>query len=399
MSQRASTAVHGTWNPRFAPVVDEFRQNFARRGEIGACLTVYHDGTPVVDVWAGHADPGRTRPWERDTPVCVFSATKGVTALCAHLLADRGELDFDAPVARYWPEFAAAGKERISVRSVLAHQAGLAATPRPVTLEDVCDWERMTTMLAAMRPWWEPGTLSCYHANTFGWLVGEVIRRISGLPVSEFVQRELAGPLGLDFFIGLPPAERTRAAELDEEHPAVADMQRTENIPDVVAAMLAGPWGLPYASRPAWQAAEIPAVNGHGTARSLARVYAALACDGEVDGIRILSGRPAVDRCREGQGRMHDLFINMAAPDFPMEWGLGYTLNIGGHYGPNRRAFGFTGYGGSFGFADPEARLSMAYATNLLRWPADSLQGDPRTRTLVDTTYGCLSSLSKTLPG
>ncbi|MQA09070.1 MAG: serine hydrolase [Pseudonocardiaceae bacterium] len=384
--------VYGTWDRQFEPVLDAFRDNFAQRGEVGASIAVYHDGLPVVDGWAGHADKARTREWQAETLICVFSATKGVTSLCAHLLADRGELDLDAPVARYWPEFAAEDKDTIPVRYLLSHQAGLAATPRPVELEDVCDWERMTTMLAAMKPWWEPGTMSCYHANTFGWLVGEVVRRVSGMSVGEFVRRELAGPLGLDFFIGLPAAQRARLAEVDEEYPAVAEMRQIARIPDVVAAMLAGPWGLPWASMPEWQAAELPAVNGHGTARSLARMYAALACEGELDGVRLLSGRAAVERCREGQGQLHDLFVNMAAPDFPCEWGLGYTLNIGGHYGPNPRAFGFTGYGGSFAFADPEHRLSISYVTNLLRWPADPLEGDPRTRSLVDATYGCLRS-------
>ncbi|TCP55269.1 CubicO group peptidase (beta-lactamase class C family) [Tamaricihabitans halophyticus] len=383
---------NGGWRSEYEPVVEVFRDNFDRHGEIGAGFAVYQDGEPVVDVWAGHRDPAGSTPWSADTLCCVFSATKGVTALAAHLLADRGELDLDAPVTRYWPEFAAGGKERIPVRYLLSHQAGLAATPRPVTLEDVCDWDVMTTMLAEMSPWWRPGELSCYHANTFGWLVGEVIRRISGASVGEFVRRELTEPLGLDFHIGLGAAERDRLAGLEEVYPAVAAMRAAEGLPEVVAAMLAGPWGLPYALDARWQAAQLPAVNGHGTAHGLARMYAALAGDGHLDGVRVLSGADAIERCRAGQGTLHDLFINLAAPDFPNEWGPGYTRNNGGHYGPNPDAFGFTGYGGSFGFADPEHRLAIGYVTNRLSWPADPLAGDPRTRGLVDATYACLAS-------
>ncbi|MFE0515909.1 serine hydrolase domain-containing protein, partial [Streptomyces sp. NPDC058964] len=199
--------VHGHCDARFTAVRQAFEENFRDRGELGAAVAVTVDGEPVVDLWGGWADAARTRPWERDTLVNVWSTTKGVTALCAHILADRGLLDLDAPVAAYWPEFAAAGKEKVLVRHLLSHRAGLAGLREPHSLEQLYDWELTTARLAATEPWWEPGTCSGYHAFTYGHLVGEVVRRVSGLLPGAFLEREVTGPLGADFTIGLPAKE------------------------------------------------------------------------------------------------------------------------------------------------------------------------------------------------
>ncbi|HEY5153157.1 MAG TPA: serine hydrolase domain-containing protein, partial [Acidimicrobiales bacterium] len=204
--------IHGTWDERFVGVRDALAQNFEDAGDVGASAAVMVDGELVVDIWGGHTDEGRTTPWERDTITNVWSTTKTMTALCALVLADRGELDVDAPVARYWPEFAANGKEGVLVRHLLGHTAGLPGWDEPMTDADLCDWEKATSTLAAQAPWWEPGTASGYHAITQGFLVGEVVRRVSGQSLGTFFAKELAGPLGADFHIGLPPEHDHRVS-------------------------------------------------------------------------------------------------------------------------------------------------------------------------------------------
>src|SRR5256885_15811028 len=208
------TTIHGEVAAGFEPVREAFAANFARHGDIGAAVCVYRDGRPVVDLWGGVADPDAGRPWERDTLQLVYSATKGATATAAHLLAQRGELDLDAPVAEYWPEFAANGKARIPGRWLLSHRAGVAALDRPVPLADMLAWHPMAAALAAQRPLWTPRTAHGYHGRTFGWLVGEVIRRVSGRTPGRFFAEEIAGPLGLDFYMGLPSGERARVSRM-----------------------------------------------------------------------------------------------------------------------------------------------------------------------------------------
>lgn len=287
-------AVDGHCDPRFTAVRTAFEENFRDHGELGAAVTVTVGGETLVDLWGGWADAARTRPWERDTLVNVWSTTKGPMALCAHILADRGLLDLDAPVATYWPEFAAAGKENILVRHLLSHRAGLAGLREPHSLAQLYDWELTTERLAAMEPWWEPGTRSGYHAITYGFLVGEVVRRVSGLLPSAFLEREVTGPLGIDFTIGLPEKEAGRAAEL--LHPPVASASEQAAIfsqlaPAAIAALTNPVAGAAEANTPEWRAAEIPAANGHGTARAIAALYGVFAGRGTHDGHRVLSPR------------------------------------------------------------------------------------------------------------
>ncbi|GCB52372.1 serine hydrolase domain-containing protein [Streptomyces sp. NL15-2K] len=388
MSQHVP-AVHGHCDERFTAVRTAFEENFRDRGELGAAVTVTVDGETVTDLWGGWADPARTRPWERDTLVNVWSTSKGPVALCAHILADRGLLDFDAPVAAYWPEFAAAGKEKVLVRHLLSHRSGLAGLREGHTLAQLCDWELTTKRLAATEPWWEPGTRSGYHALTYGFLVGEVVRRVSGLLPGAFLEREVTGPLGIDFRIGLPEQEAGRAAEL--VHPPAASSSEQAAIfaqlaPAALAALGNPAVGAAQANTPEWRAAEIPAANGHGTARAVAALYGIFAGQGSYDGHRVLTPE-AAERVREGQGSCRDLVLG-AGFEGETEVGLGLWLSgPNNSYGPNPRAFGHDGFGGSCGLADPEAGVSMGYVMNRM---GPHIADDPRKMALVDALYGVL---------
>jgi CubicO group peptidase (beta-lactamase class C family) len=388
MSER-EPEVHGHCDSRFTAVRTVFEENFRDRGELGAAVAVTVDGVTVVDLWGGWADPARTRPWERDTLVNVWSTTKGPVALCAHILADRGLLDLDAPVATYWPEFAAAGKEKVLVRHLLSHRAGLTGPREPHSFADLCDWELTTARLAATEPWWEPGTRSGYHALTYGHLVGEVVRRISGLRPGAFLKREVTGPLGVDFTIGLPEREAGRAATLVHAPAAPASEQAavfSQLTPAALAALTNPAVGAKEANTPAWRAAEIPAANGHGTARAVAALYGVLAGRGTYGGHRVLSAE-AAERVREGQGACRDLVLG-AGFDGETEAGLGLWLSgPHGSYGPNPRAFGHDGFGGSCGLADPEAGLSLGYVMNRM---GSRIADDPRKMALVEAVYSAL---------
>ncbi|WP_406213248.1 serine hydrolase domain-containing protein [Streptomyces canus] len=381
--------VHGHCDARFTAVRTAFEENFRDRAELGAAVSVMVGGETVVDLWGGWADAARTRPWERDTLVNVWSTTKGPTALCAHILADRGLLDFDAPVAAYWPEFAAGGKEKVLVRHLLSHRAGLAGLREPHSLAELFDWELTTERLAAMEPWWEPGTVSGYHAFTYGFLVGEVVRRVSGLLPGAFLEREVTGPLGIDFTIGLPEKEAGRAAEL--VHPPAASASEQAAIfaqlaPAAIAALANPVVGAGEANTPGWRAAEIPAANGHGTARAVTALYGIFAGRGAHDGHRVLSPE-AAERVRESQGRCRDLVLG-AGLGSETELGLGLWLSgPNGSYGPNPRAFGHDGFGGSCGLADPEAGVSLGYVMNRM---GPHIADDPRKMALIDALYSVL---------
>ncbi|RJO78478.1 class A beta-lactamase-related serine hydrolase [Nocardia panacis] len=377
----------------FEAVREAFAANFAEQGDVGAAVAVYRDGRPVVDLWGGLADPRTGRPWQRDTLQLVYSVTKGVLATLAHLLAQRGELDLDAPVARYWPEFAAAGKGEIPVRWLLTHQAGLAAIDTPVPLADALTWQPMVDALAAQTPNWTPGTAHGYHGRTFGWLVGEVLRRVTGRTVGELLALEIAEPLAADFHIGLPESERSRVSRLvfgpEVDFTAIPDAQIPDGLRDLVAALrdpnslsnrafaVTDPDKVDF-NDPAVQAAEIPSSNGIGTARGLARIYAALI--GEVDGVRLFTPETRTAATAE-QVSGTDLVIQL-----PGRVATGYmlpteTIPFGG---PS--AFGHPGRGGSLAFADPETGIAFAYVTNYI------LEGAPdlRARNLCTAVWDSL---------
>jgi CubicO group peptidase (beta-lactamase class C family) len=375
--------VHGWVARGFDAVRDAFVVNFEHHADVGAACCVYRDGRPVVDLWSGFADLSGGRWWEEDTIQIVFSATKGVTAACVHLLVERRELDLDEPVATYWPEFAARGKERIPLRWVLCHKAGLAALDADLTLEQVLAWDPVVAAIAAQAPNWEPGTAHGYHVRSFGWILGEVVRRVTGRSLGRFLAREIAGPLGLDFFVGMPRSELRRCARVippGDDMPSIAALLG----PDALTTRaMTGPAGL-FAydetwNRPEMLAAEMPSSNGVGNARALARFYAALVS--EVDGIRLLAPE-TVDAARAVQAEGPDRVVF-----FSSRYGLGFMLQpmLAPTAGP--ASFGHPGAGGSLGFADPEARLGFGYVTTRMRFdPA----GDERTKGLVAAVYRSL---------
>lgn len=377
--------IHGTCAPRFAGVRDAFAADLASGREVGASFAATLHGEPVVDLWAGHVDAARTRPWQRDTIANVFSTTKAMTALCAHMLVDRGQLDLDAPVARWWPEFAAHGKAAITPRHILSHTAGLAAVRTRLDEAAFYDWTAMTAALADETPWWEPGTANGYHALTYGFLVGELVRRIDGRTPGAFLREEVTRPLEADFHIGLPAREDHRVAEMIPATAAESTAAgATPPAPDsLLAAVMGNPPLRPeVANTPAWRRAEIPAANGHGNARSVARIMGALACGGALNGVRLLS-RAAIERAIEEQIYAPDLVLG-----FPIRWGLGFMLNSPTlPLSPNPRTFGHGGWGGSLGFADLDAGASWAYVMNKM---TPGTAGDPRAFPLIQAFYAAL---------
>jgi CubicO group peptidase (beta-lactamase class C family) len=377
--------IHGICLPGYERVRDTFGEGFRSHNEIGAAVAVLVDGEAVVDLWAGHADPARTRPWTRDTIVPLYSVTKGMTALCAHRLVERGLVDLDAPVARYWPAFAAAGKAAIPVRWLLSHRAGLPAIRTPLPPATLYDWTAMCAALAAEAPCVPPGTLA-YHPVTYGWLVGEVVRRVDGRSLGRFFRDEIAEPLGADLHIGLGPAEEKRAADITDLEPPPEFVAAFAAAPagelPLVALAFMNPMGTGTHNAPAHRRAELPAINGHGTALALARIYGALARGGELDGVRLLA--PAsIERARSEQAAGIDPLLGAS-----LRIGLGFWLSQPGvpefAMGPNEGAFGHPGAGGSLGFADPTARIGFGYVTNRM---GNDLAIDPRPRALIDALY------------
>jgi len=370
--------VQGHCDERFAPIRDLFEESFARGEELGAAIAFCLDGRMVVDLWGGHRDPARTRPWTADTLVNTYSTTKGMTAICAHRLVERGLLDLDAPVARYWPEFAAKGKGDIPVHWLLSHRAGLPAVRRTLAPEAIYDWSAMASALAEEEPWWEPGTRHGYHALTFGHLVGEVIRRVSGRSVGAFFRDEVAGPLGADFHIGVAAEDEPRVSDLQGSLAPPSDAPGLRDLPGPLGQFLrdmtdpttmAGaafnnpPGRADRVNTRAWRAAEIPAANGHGTAAALARIYGALARGGALGGVRVLEPE-TIDRARTEQAFGPDAVLG----GLPMRFGLGFMLRQDFMpISPNAGAFGHPGAGGSIGMADPEAKVGFGYVTNKMK--------------------------------
>jgi CubicO group peptidase (beta-lactamase class C family) len=345
------TPLGGTCSARFEPLRELFVSKLESREDLGASVALNIDGEMVVDLWGGWADETRTVPWSENTITNVFSTTKAMTSLAALGLVARGELDLDATVARYWPEFATNGKEGIKVRHLLSHTSGVSGWEQPITLDDLYDWEKSTALLAAQAPWWEPGTTSGYHVLTYGHLIGEVIRCITGQRLGEFFAAHIAGPLGADFHIGLSPSEFHRVANVVPP-PVPSDPPQFD--PNSVAFKT---WTNPLMTpettwTEGWRRADIGAGNGHGNARSLARLQSAVACGGIVDGVRLLSPK-TIDRIFEVQFNGIDLVIGM-----PVKWGLGYGLL------PEGRVCCFGGTGGSLVIADVDRRITFAYVMN-----------------------------------
>lgn len=338
--------------------LDAFVANFTDDEETGAATCVVRDGKTVVDLWGGYADVARDQPWSVGTTVCMMSVAKGFAVTCLHMLADRGLVDYDQPVREIWPEFGAAGKADVAVRHLLDHRAGLPAIKPAWPELSIYDAPAMTRALAASPPLWEPGTRAGYHVLTLGFLVGELVRRIDGRTIGNFLRDEIAGPLGLDYAIGLAPARLDEPAEYQR---VITGTIFDESIapPDTLntRAWDQMPKSETFNSHD-WRRAEIPGANGHGTARAVGRFYGALARGGEIDGVRLLSS-DGLARATELQWAETDIVLGR-----PYRMSLGYLLNNDFIYmGPSPRAFGHHGVGGSIGFADPDARVGFCYAT------------------------------------
>lgn len=377
----ADGMVQGFTDDRFAGVRKQFEKNLSDGTDIGASFCVTRDGETLVDLWGGFADPEKTRPWEKDTIVNVYSTTKTITALVALYLADKGLIDFDAPVAEYWPEFAANGKEKVKVSHLMSHSAGLPGWAEPVDKDILYDWDRATSLLAAQAPMWEPGTASGYHALSQGYLVGEVIRRVDGRSVGTVFKEDFAEPLGLDFHIGLPASEDHRVADLTPPPGVRGGLTYDNEIKR--AAFAHPPIEVSETRTRAWRGAEIPAAGGTGNARSVALAQTILANGGVAGGKRFLS-EAGCRKALECQVEGTDLVLDM-----PVRFGMGFGLS--GPMSPalHPEAMFWGGYGGSLVLIDMAARTTIAYAMNRME---GTTTGDMRAITLAAETWQALAA-------
>ena len=388
----SSTPIGGYCAPEFASVRGQFERNFAERGEVGAAVAAWVDGQLVVNLWGGWRDGARQKHWHEDTLASVFSGSKGLTSTCLHLLAERGVVDLDKPVATYWPEFAQAGKADITLATVLAHRSGVIGPRQRMSPEDALDWDLVCSNLAAAEPWWEPGTAQGYHMVTFGFIVGEVVRRVTGLTLGQTLRAEIADPLWADVHIGLSDADQDRCAEMINK-PHIRDVLAAGGAPEHPRGLDEHPMaGLAVtmgfipddevgsADLKRWRAAEFPGTNAHVSALGMATFYNAMAQEK-------LLGRELMDLCRRSQGG-YDTDVVLGPRVADHGWGLGYMLNQRGVAGPNRKIFGHGGSGGSYAFVDLEHRIGYAYVMNY--FDATKCNADPRTLALSNEIYAAL---------
>jgi CubicO group peptidase (beta-lactamase class C family) len=377
------THLRGTHDARFDTVRAALEQNVTSGAELGASLVLDIDGDVVIDLWGGFRDAGRTIAWDEHTITNVWSTTKTVTSLAALMLVDRGELDVHAPVAKYWPEFAVNGKQDVEVRHLLSHTSGVSGLEQPASVEDLYDWEKTTARLAAQAPWWTPGTASGYHATNYGHLIGEVIRRVSGKPLKQFVAEEIAGPLGADFQIGAEEQDWDRVADVIPPPPAQFDLAAL-GADTVIVKTLTGPaLDGGEANTPGWRHADIGALNGHGNARSVARVLSVIARGGEVDGVRLL-GQETIDLIFDEQANGVDLGLGL-----PLRWGIGYALPRQDSVAwiPAGKLCFWGGWGGSMIIMDLDRRMTISYMMNKM---GAGIIGSDRSAAYVTAIYDAL---------
>ncbi len=380
--RRTTLDMHGYCASGFEAVSSAFAENFAERGDVGASVAVSVEGERVVDLWGGYRDRAQTLPWEEDTIVNVYSTTKTMAALTILLLADRGEIDLYAPVQTYWPEFAANGKDKVAVRHCLSHSAGLSGMDEVIAGDAAYDLQRVTAALARQAPWWEPGTVSGYHALTQGYLLGELVRRVTGETLGTFFRRELAEPLGADFHIGTPPEHHHRIAELIPPSAAPGAHSARDSIG---ARTFASPAIRASAARTAaWREAELPAANGHGNARSVVAIQSLAANLGVAAGKRLMSEagcRAIFDEQTFGK----DLVLGV-----PIKFGMGYAITTELlPMGPNENIAYWGGWGGSTVVVDQDARLCVSYVMNRME---GNLMGDVRGFKLLQAAYRSLQA-------
>jgi CubicO group peptidase (beta-lactamase class C family) len=379
------TDINGTCDKRFEAVRDALAKNVDAGDELGASIVVDLDGDIAVDMWGGFRDAARTTPWDEHTITNVWSTTKTITSLAALMLAERGQLDVDAPVATYWPEFAANGKEGVLVRHLMSHASGVSGLDQPATVEDLYDWEGSTSRMAAQAPWWEPGTASGYHALNFGHLIGEVVRRISGKPLKQFVAEEIAGPLGADFQIGAAEKDWGRIANVIPPPPLPFDLAALGMESPAVRTFTGPTPNADDANTPGWRNADIGAANGHANARSVARIMSVIPRGGEVDGVKLLSPETIDLIFREQQNGV-DLVLGV-----PLRFGIGYGLHRPDvlPYVPAGRVCFWGGWGGSLIIMDTDRRMTIAYMMNLM---GPGVVGSDRGAQYVQAIYDAVTA-------
>lgn len=383
--------IEGHCDPAFGRVKQAFQENFAKGKERGAGVSIVIEGRQVVNIWAGHSDFWKRRPWTGDTLANIYSATKGVTAVCAHRLVEQGLLDLDRPVYHYWPGFEKKGKEYVTVRMLLNHTAGMVAIKQRMPAKSLYEWDTMVRALENQSPWWSDGTLG-YHAITYGWLVGHIIRKITGMTAGQYLKNEITGPLGLDMHIGLNRSEHHRCASMIMLRAPTLHADCIRFSTEMLLHPL-GPTARAFTNpvsivtgvnTPAWRSCEIPSANGQATAGALAMLYGVLANGGSSGNTHVLSSE-SIDRCCRETASGNDAVLKL-----PTRFSLGFMLNQdnrSGNMGPGVRTFGHPGAGGSLGFADPDARLGFGYVMNKMD---TFILVDPRAGRLIAAVYECL---------
>ena len=383
--EKTRLPIHGWVAPGFERVRDVFTANFEDI-EVGAGFCAIHDGRTVVDLWGGYRDRECAEPWTEDTLVNVYSTTKGLGAAVIALLVDEGKLDYEAPVARYWPELRAA-RDGLTVGQLLSHQGGLPGVRQRISVEDLYDWKKIVRLLEQEEPRWKPGTGAGYHAITWGYLAGELALRTTGKSLGRLLQERLAEPLGADVHIGLPDHEHARVSCVIGPNHARKQPppEPLPKVPALYAVALMNPVIRPFkdVGTAAWRRAEIAAANGHATAKGLARLYGALAHGGELDGVRVVSSETIAAAVQERSAPGLDLVLGRV-----MRRANGFILNTDGQYGPNDATFGHSGAGGSYGIGDAARRLGVGYTMNQMQ---PGLDPDTRGKRLIDAVYACLS--------
>ncbi|MFX1317237.1 MAG: serine hydrolase domain-containing protein [Promethearchaeota archaeon] len=386
--------ISGYCEEKFGEVKKAFEKNLNSGKECGASFSVTIEGKTVIDLWGGYADAAKTKPWQKDTIVNVYSTTKVATAICVLMLADKKIIDVDAPVADYWPEFAQSGKEKITVGHLLSHTAGLPGFDEALELKDLYNWEKITETLSRQKPWWDDRRRSGYHVYTFGFLLGEVVKRVSKKSLGQYLKEEITGPMDIDFHIGISDLEGPRVAELIPPKAGIKGkimmkmmgfmMRNTLFLKAFTNPTIDDTWHEDVMSKE-WQSAEIPAANGHGNARSVAKLGTILANGGELDGVRFLS-QEIIEETLESRTEGKDLVINM-----PIKFGLGLAINSDGglidKFCPNPRTLYWGGYGGSLIVADLDEKMSLAYVMNKQGY---KMVGDSRAKRLIKAVYSSL---------
>ena len=387
MSIHKNVPISGSCDSKFGAVRDALEENLACGKDVGASIAITVEGQSVVDLWGGWVDEAHTAEWQSDTIVNVWSTTKTMAALSLLLLVERGSVDVDAPVAKYWPEFAQNGKEGILVRHVMSHTSGVSGWEQPVAIEDILDWDDAVDRLARQAPWWEPGTASGYHMLNYGHLLGEIVRRVTGKSLGTFFHDELAGPLDADFHIGLAESEFARVSNVIPPPPIPMDLAGIDmNSPMIKTFTGPPPMDATYSATTGWRTAEIPGANGHGNARSVARIHSIVANGGTIDGKKFLSPE-TIDVIFRRQSDNADLVLGL-----PLRFGIGYALpqTASIPYIPDGRVCFWGGWGGSLIVIDTERRMSVAYMMNRMDVGDTGVIGDARGEQYMRAAFGSM---------